>query len=96
MKPIGRYIIVENIDQEIKSDFGLNFSSEDKKSMRYKTAKVIKVGTDVTVINDGDIIHYDKSGSHEMIIFGRVVTVILERDVVVVLEDLDVHCSEAS
>jgi co-chaperonin GroES (HSP10) len=85
MRPLNKYIIVKPIEEEVKSDFGMTFSAEDKKSSRYGTAKIVKVGTEVTSISDGDVVYYDKSGSHQAIIQGEAMTVILERDVVVVL-----------
>lgn len=53
--------------------------------MRYKKANVIKPGSDVTVINDGDSIYYDKNAGFTMLIGSETYTVISERDVVVVL-----------
>ena len=60
-------------------------SSKDIGDMRYGKAKVVKVGTDVSVINDGDLLYYDKSRSYAMIIDNESYTVISERDVVVVV-----------
>jgi co-chaperonin GroES (HSP10) len=47
--------------------------------------EVVKQGTDVAVINEGDIIYYDKAAGHQMLIEDNPYTVITERDVVVVL-----------
>ena len=52
---------------------------------RYKKAEVIKPGTNVDVINEGDIIYYDGAAGHQMLINDNPYTVIQERDVVVVL-----------
>ena len=60
-------------------------SSQDAQSFRYKKAEVVKQGTDVKVINSGDIIYYDGATGHEMLIEDNPYTVIQERDVVVVL-----------
>ena len=46
---------------------------------------VIKEGTDVDVIKNGDTIYYDGSAGHQMLINDNPYTVITERDVVVVL-----------
>ena len=48
-------------------------------------AILVKPGTDVSVIKEGDIIYYDKSAGHDMLIEDNPYTVITERDVVVVL-----------
>jgi len=53
--------------------------------LRYRKAKVIAPGTDVTVISEGDVIHYDKSNSFTMLIQEEQMTIIRESDVVVVV-----------
>jgi len=84
MIAIGKNIIVNDIDEEIKTESGLLLSAEDAKGFRYKKAKVVTPGTDVTVINPGDEIYYDKSHSYTMVIGDTPYTIIQERDVVVV------------
>lgn len=83
MKPIGKYLIIKQIDEQKVTSSGLMIQDDDL-SVRYKRAHVVRVGTDVTVINDGDVIQYDRSAGHTMILEGEVYTVILERDVVLV------------
>lgn len=85
MKPIGKYIVVKDIDEEIVTDSGLILSGEDMKGMRYKKATVIESGTEVDYITKDDLIHYDKSHSFTMLIEEKPFTIIQERDVVVVL-----------
>ena len=85
MKPIGKYIIIKEIKEELKTKSGLLLSAQDAQDFRYKKAEVIKQGTDVKVINSGDVIYYDGATGHEMLIEENPYTVILERDVVVVL-----------
>jgi co-chaperonin GroES (HSP10) len=46
---------------------------------------VFKVGSNVDVIKDGDLIYYDKSSGHTMLIEDNPYTIIREADVVVVL-----------
>jgi|TARA_R110001606_G_C15088678_1_gene618218 co-chaperonin GroES (HSP10) len=84
MKPIGKYILVKQIKEEVKTESGLLLSADDVKDIRYKKAEVIKPGTDVTVIDSGDIIYYDTRAGYTMIIKEQQYTVISERDVVVV------------
>ena len=50
MQPIGKYIAVKPIDEEIKTKSGLLLSAQDADDFRYKKGKVIKPGSDVTVI----------------------------------------------
>tara|TARA_Y100001951_G_C11294917_1_gene274845 strand:+ start:2739 stop:2996 length:258 start_codon:yes stop_codon:yes gene_type:complete len=85
MKPVGKYIVIKTIEEEIKTKAGLLLSSEDANQLRYKKGVVIKPGSDVGVIKDGDLIYYDKRAGFSMLIKDDVFTVIQERDVVVVL-----------
>lgn len=85
MKPIGKHIVIKKIDEEVKTSSGLLLSSKDVGEMRYGKARVIKVGTDVSVISDGDVLYYDKSRSYTMVIEDESYTVISEMDVVVVV-----------
>ena len=85
MKPIGKYIVVSNIDEEIVTGSGLVLSGEDVNQMRYKKAEVIASGTEVTDIKTGDVLYYDKGRSFTMVIEEAHCTIIREGDVVVVL-----------
>jgi co-chaperonin GroES (HSP10) len=85
MKPINKYIVVKDIDEEIMTDSGLLLSGKDRDEMRYSKAKVIAPGTEVATIAKGDVVYYDKRSAHTMIIKEDPVTIIQERDVVVVL-----------
>ena len=85
MKPIGKHIVIESIEEKIKTDSGLLLSAADASELRYKRGKVVKPGTEVEVIKEGDEIYYDKRAGFTMIIEDRHLTVILERDVVIVL-----------
>ena len=85
MRPIGKYIIVKDIQEEIKTQSGLILSGEDTNQLRYKRAEVIAVGTDVNVIDEMDELYYDKGHSFTMLINNEQFTIISERDVVVVI-----------
>jgi co-chaperonin GroES (HSP10) len=85
MRPIGKYIIVKDIQEEIKTESGLILSGEDTNQLRYRRAEVIAPGTDVEVIDEGDELYYDKGHSFTMLINNEQYTIISERDVVVVL-----------
>jgi co-chaperonin GroES (HSP10) len=85
MKPIGKNIIIKTIDEEIKTSSGLLLSSEDANQLRYKKGVIIKSGTEVQVLDEGDIIFYDKRSGYSMIINDEPYTIIQEKDVVVVL-----------
>ena len=85
MRPIGKYIVVKDIQEEIRTESGLILSGEDANQLRYKRAEVIAVGTDVNVIDEMDELYYDKGHSFTMLINNEQFTIISERDVVVVL-----------
>lgn len=85
MIAINKYIIIERIIEEMKTDSGLLLSGEDTNEFRYKKGKVIKPGTSVDTIKEGDIIYYDRSSGHTMMLENKKYTIITERDVVVVL-----------
>lgn len=85
MRPIGKYIVVKNIDEDVKTESGLILSGEDVGQLRYRLADVVEPGTEVACINSGDRIYYDKGSSFTMIIGDGQYTIIQERDVVVVV-----------
>lgn len=85
MQPLGKYIVINQIDEQSKTDYGLIMSGADASKMRYKKAEIVKVGTDVQSINDGDVVYYDKNAGYSMMIGDQTYTVIMERDVIVVL-----------
>lgn len=84
MKPIGKYIAVQNIDEEIKTESGILLSGEDANQFRYRKAIVKAPGSDVHVIKEGDVLYYDKAHGFTMIIKEQSYTMIRESDVVVV------------
>lgn len=85
MKPIGKYIIVKNIEEEIKTQSGLILSGDDTNQLRYKKGLVVEPGTDVATIEKDSEIYYDKGHSFTMLINDEQYTIIRESDVVVVL-----------
>ncbi len=85
MKPIGKNIIIQTIDEQIKTESGLPLSSEDANLLRYKKGLIVKSGTEVGSIQEGDTIYYDKRSGYSMIINDEQYTIIQEKDVVVVL-----------
>jgi len=85
MKPIGKYLIVKDVQENIKTESGLILSGEDTNQLRYKRGLVVEPGTDVSVIEQGDELYYDKAHSFTMLIDDVQYTIISERDVLVVL-----------
>jgi co-chaperonin GroES (HSP10) len=85
MQPIGKFIVIKIVEEELKTQSGMILSAEDVNQFRYKRAIVIASGTDVSNIKKDDEIYYDKSHSFTMLINGEQCTIIRESDVVVVL-----------
>ena len=85
MKPIGKYIAIDPVAEEIKTSGGLVLSAQDVEDFRYRKGTVIAPGTEVTQIKAGDVIFYDRGAGHTMMIAEKVVTIIREPDVVVVV-----------
>tara|TARA_R100000278_G_scaffold123117_1_gene111352 strand:+ start:1740 stop:1997 length:258 start_codon:yes stop_codon:yes gene_type:complete len=85
MKPIGKYIVINEIKEEVKTQSGILLSGDDVDKIRYKKGTVVKPGTEVTKINEGDTIYYDTRAGYSMFIEDVQYTIIRENDVVVVL-----------
>lgn len=85
MQPINKYLIINEIDEQLETQSGLLLSGADNNNFRYKKGQVVKPGTNVEYVKDGDIIYYDRNAGYSMIIDSSKYTVILERDIVVVL-----------
>lgn len=84
MIAVGKHIIIETVDKEVKTDSGLLLSAEDSNNFRYKVGIVVESGTEVSSIQNGDEVYYDKSRSYTMLINDKPYTIIREAEVVVV------------
>lgn len=85
MRAVGKNIVIKVIEEEITTASGLLLSAEDSNQMRYKRGVVISPGTEVQSVKEGEEIYYDKRQSFTMIVDGNQVTVITERDLVLVV-----------
>lgn len=85
MKAVGKYIVITEIKEQHKTDSGILLTSDDSNQLRYKKGLVVIPGTEVDVVKEGDIIYYDKNSGHKMMLNEEVVTIIFERDIVIVL-----------
>ena len=85
MRPISKYILVEPIEEELKTESGILLTNEEAQRRRYHKGKVYSVGNEVETINKDEEIYYDFRNAHTLLIEGKKITVIQERDVVVVL-----------
>lgn len=85
MKAIGKYIVVSENNEDIKTQGGLLVSAQDKAQIRYAQGTVISAGTDVSHIKEGAVIYYDKRNTHKARIEGEAYQIVPESCVVVVL-----------
>jgi co-chaperonin GroES (HSP10) len=85
MKAIGKYVVVTEIKEQIKTASGILMTSDDSNNLRYKKGEVKVPGTDVSTVKQGDKIYYDKNAGHSMVLNSEVVSIICERDIVIVL-----------
>lgn len=86
MKAIGKYIIINEIKEELKkTEGGLLLAESHREDIRYRTATVKSTGTHVEGINEGDTIWYDRHAGHNVEIEDNLYSVIQERDVIIVL-----------
>tara|TARA_R100000935_G_scaffold39703_1_gene61161 strand:+ start:26 stop:283 length:258 start_codon:yes stop_codon:yes gene_type:complete len=85
MIPIGKNIVIKTIEEEVKTSSGLLLSADDVNELRYKKGIIVKIGTDVTAIDEGSEIYYDKRAGYTMLIKNEAYTIIRESDIVVVL-----------
>ena len=86
MKAVGKYIIIDPIREvDTTTKGGLILAEKQREDIRYRRAKVIEPGSDVSVLKKGDEIYYDKSSGFKIEINKEEYKVIKEFDVVIIL-----------
>ncbi len=85
MKAVGKYIVITEIVEQQKTDSGILLTSDDSNQLRYKKGLIVIPGTQVDVVKKGDVIYFDKASGHKMMLNDEMVSIIQERDIVVVL-----------
>ena len=86
MKAIGKYIVIKPIKEvDTKTKGGLILAENQREDIRYRRAKVIEPGSDVSVLKKGDEVYYDKSAGFNIEIKKENYKVIKEHDVVIIL-----------
>ena len=84
-QPVNKYLLVEILEEQITTQSGLLLTGNETDQLRYKKARVAAPGTNVDCVAEGNIIYYDKNAGYTMLVNDVKYTVILERDIVVVL-----------
>ena len=86
MRAIGKYIVISPIKEtETKTKGGLLLAEAQREDIRYRRAKVVEPGSDVSVLKKGDEVYYDKAAGFNIEIKKEQYKVIKEQDIVIVL-----------
>ena len=86
MKAVGKFIVIDPIKEtDVTTKGGLILAEKQREDIRYRRAKVIEPGSEVSVLKKGDEIYYDKSAGFNIEINKEEYKVIKEFDVVIIL-----------
>ena len=86
MDAVGKNIVVKDVSEKTtKTDGGLILGELNREDIRYREAEVLLVGDQVSVINKGDKVYYDRHAGFNVDIESDVWKVIKEQDIVIVL-----------
>jgi chaperonin GroES len=91
MKAVNKYIIIDQIVEEVKTSSGLIVSAVEADEMRYGKGVIVSIGNEVVAVKEGDTVYFDKRTGHQVRLEGVVYGIIKESDVVVVLEESDLR-----
>tara|TARA_R110001583_G_scaffold2212_1_gene16262 strand:+ start:1008 stop:1265 length:258 start_codon:yes stop_codon:yes gene_type:complete len=84
MRAINNYLVVDKIKEGPKTIAGLIITENIDDENRYARARVISVGDQVTGLEEGEIIQYDKFAGHAITWEENVYMVIKSGDVILV------------
>ena len=86
MKAIGKYIVIHPIKEvDTTTNGGLILAEKQREDVRYRRAKVVEPGSDVSVLKKDDEVYYDKSAGFNIELNKEEYKVIKEHDVVIIL-----------
>ena len=86
MKAVGKFIVIDPVKEtDVTTKGGLILAEKQREDVRYRRAKVIEPGSDISVLKKGDEVYYDKSAGFSIEINKEEYKVIKEHDVVVIL-----------
>lgn len=84
MRVINKYVVIDKVNEQVETDFGLILSESDVNDIRYKKGIVISPGHMVDTVNADDVVMYDGSAGYTVMVGDRQLTVIQERDIILV------------
>jgi co-chaperonin GroES (HSP10) len=64
MKAINHFVIVDKIKEEPTKVGGLELTEKQNKDVRYIKGRVVSFGDQIDMLQDGDIVRYDKHAGH--------------------------------
>ena len=64
MKAINYFVIVDKIKEEPSKVGGLELTEKQNKDVRYVKGRVISFGDQIDMLQDGDLVRYDKHAGH--------------------------------
>jgi co-chaperonin GroES (HSP10) len=85
MRAINKYLIVRKVKEEAVTKGGLLMSQAESAEFRYQIGVVVTPGTLVEHIKEGETVYFDKVHAFDVKIDGDMLTVVQEKDIVVVL-----------
>ena len=86
MKAVGKFIVIDPVKEtDVTTKGGLILAEKQREDVRYRRAKVIEPGSEVSVLKKGDEVYYDKAAGFNIEIEKEEYKVIKEFDVVVIL-----------
>ena len=87
MRPLNKYIILDELKEEVKeTQGGLLLAEKHRDDIRYRKGKLVALGTLVEPsLSPGDVVWFDKAAGHNIEYNdGSIRKVITERDIVIV------------
>ena len=64
MKAINHFVIIDKIKEEPSKVGGLELTEKQNKDVRYVKGRVISIGDQIDILQDGDLVRYDKHAGH--------------------------------
>jgi co-chaperonin GroES (HSP10) len=86
MIAVGKNIIIKDTQEKTtKTKGGLILAEKQREDIRYQEAEVLTPGSEVTLLEKGSKIFYDKHAALNVDIEGKVFKIIKEKDIVIIL-----------
>jgi co-chaperonin GroES (HSP10) len=64
MKAINHFVIIQKIKEEPKKVGGLELTEKQNTDVRYIKGRVISIGDQIDILQEGDIVRYDRHAGH--------------------------------